>query len=173
MNPVRKQRLMIVMIIVVASSSVAALVGYAIGNMGDYFYSVSQVVNGEAPRERSIRAGGCVIPGSILKASDKLETTFRISDGVANMTVTYDGILPDLFGEGEAADELLVGSLVLEDQLLVLAGDVLGQPGDLAVLDQHLLHLLLVDLLDHLDDVVLEAQGGYAGGVAVRAVGLL
>lgn len=123
MNPVRKQRLIIVMIIVVASSSVAALVGYAIGNMGDYFYSVSQVVNGEAPSERSIRAGGCVIPGSIVKASDKLETTFKISDGVANMTVTYDGILPDLFGEGEAA--VVTGKL--NDNNVLVATKVLAK----------------------------------------------
>lgn len=103
MNPVRKQRLIVVMIIVVASSAIATLIGYAVGNMGDYFYSVSQVVSGEAPREKSIRAGGCVIPGSISNATDKLETTFEITDGVEQMTVTFDGILPDLFGEGEAA----------------------------------------------------------------------
>ncbi|WP_053979521.1 cytochrome c maturation protein CcmE [Marinagarivorans algicola] len=123
MNPVRKQRLIVVMIIVVASSAVAALVGYAVGNMGDYFYSVSQVVKGEAPRERSIRAGGCVIPGSIKNATDKLETTFEITDGVENMTVTFDGILPDLFGEGEAA--VVTGKL--DDNNVLVATKVLAK----------------------------------------------
>ncbi len=103
MNPVRKRRLIFVAIIVVVSSVVTALVGYALGTMGDYFYSVARVVNGEAPLNKTIRAGGCVIPGTIVNASDKLETTFVITDGVENLTVTFDGILPDLFGEGEAA----------------------------------------------------------------------
>lgn len=123
MNPIRKQRLIVVLVIVIASSSVAALVGYAVGSMGDYFYSVSEVVNGEAPTERSIRAGGCVIPGSIVKAQDKLQTTFRITDGVANMTVTYDGILPDLFGEGEAA--VVTGKL--DPQNILVATKVLAK----------------------------------------------
>ena len=103
MNPVRKQRLIIVLVIVIASSAVAGLAIYAIGSMGDLFYSVSRVVSGKAPRYKYIRAGGCVIPGSIAKASDKLETTFVITDGAENLTVTFAGILPDLFGEGEAA----------------------------------------------------------------------
>lgn len=103
MNPVRKQRLIVVSIIVVVSSIVTGLVAYAVGSMGDYFYSVTRVVNGEAPLNKSIRAGGCVIPGTIMRAQDKLETTFIITDGVEKLTVTYDGILPDLFGEGEAA----------------------------------------------------------------------
>lgn len=103
MHPVRKQRLIVVLAIVIASSAITGLVVYAMGSMGDYFYSISRVVNGEAPLHKSIRAGGCVVPGTIAHASDKLETSFVVTDGVERLKVTYDGILPDLFGEGEAA----------------------------------------------------------------------
>lgn len=61
----------------------------------------------------------------------------------------------DRFGKGKPIDELLIGGLILEDQLFILPRDVLGETRDLAVLYQHLLNLLLIDLLDHLDDVVL------------------
>jgi cytochrome c-type biogenesis protein CcmE len=103
MHPTRKKRLIWISVLVAMSSAAAALAVYAVGNMGDFFYSVEKVVSGEAPHHKSIRAGGCVVPGTIVNASDKLETRFVITDGVANLTVTYGGILPDLFGEGEAA----------------------------------------------------------------------
>lgn len=79
----------------------------------------------------------------------------------------------DRFCKAKPIDELLIGGLVLEDEFFILPGDVLGETGDFAVLDQHLLHLLLVDLLDHLDDVVHQSECGDAGGVIVRTVGLL
>ncbi len=123
MHPVRKQRLIVVLIIVVASSAVAALAIYALGSMGDYFYSVSRITHGEAPKHKSIRAGGCVVPGSIVKASDKLETRFVVTDGVSRLAVTYDGILPDLFGEGEAA--VITGKL--DDSGVMVATKVLAK----------------------------------------------
>ncbi|MDZ7924693.1 MAG: cytochrome c maturation protein CcmE [Marinagarivorans sp.] len=123
MHPVRKQRLIVVLIIMVASSAIAGLVVYAMGSMGDYFYSVTRIINGEAPIHRSIRAGGCVVPGSIVKATDKLETRFVVTDGVSRLPVTYDGILPDLFGEGEAA--VITGKL--NDDGLMVATKVLAK----------------------------------------------
>ena len=123
MHPVRKQRLIVVLIIVVASSAIAGLVAYAMGSMGDYFYSVTRIINGEAPIHRSIRAGGCVVPGSIVKATDKLETRFVVTDGISRLPVTYDGILPDLFGEGEAA--VITGKL--NDDGLMVATKVLAK----------------------------------------------
>jgi cytochrome c-type biogenesis protein CcmE len=123
MHPVRKQRLIVVLIIVVASSAIAGLVAYAMGSMGDYFYSVSRITNGEAPAHKSIRAGGCVVPGSIVRAPDKLETRFVVTDGISRLAVSYDGILPDLFGEGEAA--VITGQL--DDSGLMVATKVLAK----------------------------------------------
>jgi len=103
MHPLRKQRLVLVSAIVVVSSIVAILVGFAMKEYANLFYPVSKVASGEAPRGKSIRAGGCVVPGSVKKSKELLLTTFDLTDGQASITVTYDSILPDLFAEGEAA----------------------------------------------------------------------
>ncbi len=121
MHPVRKQRLLVVIAIVLASSAVIGFGAYSMRNLADFFYPVSKIVSGEAPINRSIRAGGCVVPGSIKSATDRLHTEFRISDGSAEVTVVYDGLLPDIFGDGEAAvisgklgaDGVLVATQVL------------------------------------------------------------
>lgn len=123
MNPVRKQRLIVVLLIVIASSVIAGLLKYAVGSMGNLFFSVSQVVNGEAPLDKAIRAGGCVVPGTIEKATDRLETQFLITDGVENLRISYDGILPDLFGEGEAA--VVKGKL--NESGVIIASEVLAK----------------------------------------------
>src|SRR5690606_42001811 len=54
-------------------------------------------------QDARIRAGGCVKPCSVVRASDSLQVSFSITDGVADVPVTYSGLLPDLFAEGEAA----------------------------------------------------------------------
>lgn len=103
MHPVRKQRLVVVLSIVIASTLVVGLGAYSMRNFADFFYPVSKIVSGEAPKNKAIRAGGCVVPGSIVSASDRLHTEFVISDGMAQLKVVYDGLLPDIFGDGEAA----------------------------------------------------------------------
>lgn len=103
MHPVRKQRLILVLVVVAVSSVVSALVLYATREFGDYAYSISKIVSGDIDKTKSIRAGGCVVPGSVIRATDRLFTTFQITDGMANLKVTYDGLLPDLFAEEEAA----------------------------------------------------------------------
>lgn len=121
MHPVRKQRLIVVAAIVAASTLAAALGLFAMGSYADFFYPVSKIVSGEAPRHKSIRAGGCVVPGTIDSAKDKLHTEFVITDGMERLAVVYDGLLPDMFGEGEAAvitgkvndDGVMVASQVL------------------------------------------------------------
>ena len=103
MHPVRKQRLMIVIFIVVFSSVAVGLMAYALRENINLFYPPSKIVAGEVPHNTRIRAGGCVKPGSIQRASDSLEIHFLITDGTADVKVNFNGILPDLFAEGEAA----------------------------------------------------------------------
>lgn len=116
MHPVRKQRLFIVLAVVIASSLIVGLSVYSMRNFADYFYPVSKIVAGEAPINKSIRAGGCVVPGSIISASDRLHTEFIITDGTEKLKVVYDGLLPDIFGDGEAA--VITGKLD-EDGVMV------------------------------------------------------
>ena len=103
MHPIRKQRLQVVLLIVVASSLAAGLVAYMLGQNANYFFTPSQVLQGEAPENVSIRAGGMVVEGSIERSPDSLDVSFLVTDGLGDLKVSYSGILPDLFAEGEAA----------------------------------------------------------------------
>ena len=101
MHPIRKHRLIVALAIVVLSSVTIGLIAYALSGNINLFYSPSEVAAGEAPIDRQIRVGGMVVEGSVRRASDRLETRFDVTDFVHSVTVTYDGILPDLFAEGE------------------------------------------------------------------------
>ena len=101
MHPKRKQRLIVALAIIVLSSVTIGLITYALSGNINLFYSPSEVAAGKAPIDRQIRVGGMVVEGSVRRASDRLETRFDVTDFVHSVTVTYDGILPDLFAEGE------------------------------------------------------------------------
>lgn len=103
MHPVRKQRLMIVLFIVIFSSVAVGLMTYALRQNINLFYPPSAIAAGDVPHNTRIRAGGCVKPGSIKRATDSLKVQFLITDGNADVPVAYEGMLPDLFAEGEAA----------------------------------------------------------------------
>ena len=103
MHPVRKQRMFTVLFIALASSVVVGLILYAARESINLFYPPSKIVAGEAPVGRSIKAGGCVVPGSVVRSDQDLQIRFDITDGAAMVPVEYSGILPDLFAEGEAA----------------------------------------------------------------------
>lgn len=109
MHPIRKQRLLLVLAIVVVSSVAIGLLVYALRDNMNLFYPPSRILAGEAPTDKTIRAGGCVVPGSIQQSETSLQVRFQVTDGAAVLPVMYEGILPDLFGEGEAA--VLTGRL--------------------------------------------------------------
>ena len=64
------------------------------------FFSPSQIVDGTAPSNTTIRLGGMVVAGSIQRG-DNLGVTFVLTDLAEQVTVAYEGILPDLFREGQ------------------------------------------------------------------------
>jgi cytochrome c-type biogenesis protein CcmE len=103
MHPVRKQRLIVVIFIVVAATVAVGLVTYALRQNLNLFFSPAQIAAGEAPEGTRIRVGGMVVAGSVTRATDSLVSTFELTDCPTRLTVSYEGILPDLFAEGEAA----------------------------------------------------------------------
>ena len=123
MHPKRKQRLIIALVIVLLSSLTVGLTSYALRGNINLFYSPSEVAAGEAPTDRSIRVGGMVVEGSVTRARDKLETRFIVTDFASSVTVTYDGILPDLFAEGEG----VVATGILGANGVVTASEVLAK----------------------------------------------
>jgi cytochrome c-type biogenesis protein CcmE len=101
MHPVRRQRLFIVLFIVVGASAAAGLIFYALSENLNLFYSPTQIANDEAPTNQRMRAGGMVREGSVVRAGDSLEISFVVTDYSHDVRVTYEGILPDMFEEGE------------------------------------------------------------------------
>ena len=121
MHPVRRQRLAIVLLIVAGTAVAAGLLGYALRENINLFYPPSDIAAGKAPVGRDIRAGGMVLEGSIKRATDSLQVSFIVTDYQANVPVTYTGILPDLFSEGEGvvvSGQLDEAGLFHADQVL-------------------------------------------------------
>lgn len=100
MSP-RKKRILIVCAIVAGMAISATLILTAFEKNLLYFYSPTQIVAGEAPAERSFRIGGLVLDGSVERNPDSLQVSFVLTDTVNQIKVTYEGILPDLFREGQ------------------------------------------------------------------------
>lgn len=109
MHPARKQRLNFVLFIVIFSSIAIGLLAYSLRGNINLFYPPSKIVNGEAPIDKQMRAGGCVVPGSIYRYENSLKKSFKVTDGIAELQVETEEVLPDLFGEGESA--VLTGKL--------------------------------------------------------------
>jgi cytochrome c-type biogenesis protein CcmE len=66
-----------------------------------YFYSPSQVTAGEAPDGRAFRLGGLVTAGSVERTPGDIEVRFTVTDNAMSIPVSYSGLLPDLFREGQ------------------------------------------------------------------------
>jgi cytochrome c-type biogenesis protein CcmE len=66
-----------------------------------FFFTPTQVVNGEAPKEGNFRVGGLVEVGSLERLANGTQIKFKVTDTAKTMQVVYTGILPDLFKEGK------------------------------------------------------------------------
>jgi len=66
-----------------------------------FFFTPSQVAAHEAPNGRTFRIGGLVESGSVVRGSDALTVSFRVTDMAKTIPVVFTGILPDLFREGK------------------------------------------------------------------------
>lgn len=121
MHPVRKQRLIAVLAIVFGVAIAVSLVFLALGENLDHFYSPSDLAEGKAHPGQKIRVGGLVVDGSVNRNSDSLKVNFVITDTAKKTTVEYEGILPDLFKEGQgiiAIGRLTNEGIVVADQVL-------------------------------------------------------
>ncbi|NVK42642.1 MAG: cytochrome c maturation protein CcmE [Oceanospirillaceae bacterium] len=101
MTPKRKQRLVIVLAILVGVSVAVGLTLFALSQNINLFYSPTQIAQGEAPTDTRIRAGGMVVEGSVERSTDSLQVRFELTDYGETVPVEYTGILPDLFREGQ------------------------------------------------------------------------
>jgi cytochrome c-type biogenesis protein CcmE len=101
MNAVRKQRLILVVSILVGLAIACGLMFYALRQNINLFFTPQQVMAGEAPLDTQMRVGGLVEEGSVVRDQETLDVQFVLTDGKGSFTVHYQGILPDLFREGQ------------------------------------------------------------------------
>jgi cytochrome c-type biogenesis protein CcmE len=104
----KRQNRMILVALLVAGTSLAAYLGLKAFNENLlYFFSPTDVVNGKAPNGKSFRLGGLVANGSVKR--EGIKVAFDVTDNQNTFTVKYEGILPDLFREGQGI--ITTGSL--------------------------------------------------------------
>lgn len=129
MNPRRKKRLAIISVIFVGIAGVVGLVLFALSQNIDLFYTPHEIVQGKDDTGlkpqigQRIRVGGMVKPGSVKRNSENLKVSFVIYDTEDEVTVEYEGLLPDLFREGQG----IVANGSLASPRRVLATEVLAK----------------------------------------------
>nr|VFK79943.1 MAG: cytochrome c-type biogenesis protein CcmE [Candidatus Kentron sp. SD] len=96
-----KQRLFIVSGILLVVCVAAWLVFSAISDNMRYFVSPSEIQANVAPEGETLRVGGLVVEGSVRREGEGLMVYFELTDNASTIPVTYTGILPDLFREGQ------------------------------------------------------------------------
>ena len=101
MTPTRKRRLIAVIVIIIGVGAAAVVAKIALNENMLYFISPTDVEEQQLPAGKRFRLGGLVAGGSLSRASDSLAVTFIVTDGAESVDVSYDGILPDLFREGQ------------------------------------------------------------------------
>lgn len=109
MHPARKKRLLLIIGMLSLIGIGVGLVLNALNQDIRFFFSPTQVKAGEAPVGHPFRIGGLVSDGSLQRSKTDLQVSFDVSDGAESVRVTYTGILPDLFREGQGI--VALGSL--------------------------------------------------------------
>lgn len=97
----RHKRLMFVGIGVGALGIVTALLLNVFNSNMVFFFSPSDVLANKAPKAGTFRLGGMVEKESLQRETDGLTVHFKVTDNHETIKVTYKGILPDLFREGQ------------------------------------------------------------------------
>lgn len=101
MTPARKKRLALIALMI---AGVAIGVGLALKSLDEnimFFFTPTEVISGKAPQNKLFRMGGMVVEGSVNRPGDGLTVKFDLTDNDRSVTVSYTGILPDLFREGQ------------------------------------------------------------------------
>lgn len=116
----RRRRMTLVIGIIVGVSIAGALALSAFRQNVTFFFDPSQVAAGQVPAGERFRLGGMVTKGSVQRAPGSLEVHFIVSDFKHEIPVSYTGVLPDLFreGQGVVAHGRMNGSTFIADEVL-------------------------------------------------------
>jgi cytochrome c-type biogenesis protein CcmE len=88
-----------------------------------FYVEIDDVANGEVPTDRNFRVGGLVVHGSIKRQPGELAVEFTLTDYENELGIIYDGILPDLFREGQG----IIAHGRLDDSGRFIADEVLAK----------------------------------------------
>lgn len=97
----RHKKLLLIGIGLAGIGIIAALVLNAFRSNLVFFFTPTQIAQGEAPTGRAFRIGGLVEAGSVKRQPDGINVRFVVTDTAKSLPVIYQGILPDLFKEGK------------------------------------------------------------------------
>jgi cytochrome c-type biogenesis protein CcmE len=110
MNPTRRHRLLWISLIAMGAALAIGLITLALQRNLTYLYTPAEVLAGQTAGQQRFRLGGMVAKDSFSRLPGALESTFDVTDGDAQLTVSYSRLLPDLFREGQAV--IATGTLV-------------------------------------------------------------
>jgi len=119
----RYRRAILVTLVVAGVGIAVALMLRAFNENILYFYTPVQVAAGEAPDGKRFRLGGLVTPGSIERAPGSLKVSFLVTDNQKTLSVEYEGVLPDLFRDGQG----VIAHGTMDDNGIFVADEVLAK----------------------------------------------
>jgi cytochrome c-type biogenesis protein CcmE len=119
----KQQRLVLVIVALVLLGGASGLVLFALSDSVAFFVTPSDIANGQVDPDKRFRLGGLVVDGSIEPGGADGVIQFRLTDQVSEVAVRYQGILPDLFREGQG----IVCQGVLGEDGVFRASEVLAK----------------------------------------------
>lgn len=115
----KKRRIRLIVLGMALLISATAIMGYALRDGIEFFRSPTQVVEERPGPNERFRLGGLVETGTLVRGESET-ITFVVTDGAQSVPVTFTGILPDLFGEGQGviASGKLLGDTFVATEIL-------------------------------------------------------
>ena len=117
----KHQRLVLILLAVVAVIGAVLLAMWGLQDRAAYFVTPSDIAAGKTTPDKAMRLGGMVVNGSLKRDPDGVTIRFTVSDGKAETPVLFRGITPDLFKEGNgvvAEGRLAPDGLFIADNIL-------------------------------------------------------
>jgi cytochrome c-type biogenesis protein CcmE len=135
----RHRKLAFIAAAVIGLSAATLLVLNAFRSNLVFFHTPSEVIAGKVPTNTTVRIGGLVENGSVQRSADSLQVSFAVTDLSNSVRVSYQGILPDLFREGQGVvvqGRMQSGRGFVADQVLAKHDEKYMPPEAAAALDQ-------------------------------------
>ncbi|MCK5722735.1 MAG: cytochrome c maturation protein CcmE [Gammaproteobacteria bacterium] len=123
MKAARKKRLFFIIFLIVGVTLAAGFAMYAFNQNLMFYFSPADVKQGKAPVNKIFRMGGMVVEGTFKKEPKSLKVHFDLTDYEKTVSVEYEGILPDLFREGQG----IISRGKLNEQGVFIAEEVLAK----------------------------------------------